>query len=72
MLVVAIHEMFYECFMQLDIQKQPVTARVDEKLQQTMTLTTRRLDIHQQVHTAADIHFRAGKNLGFLEKVFRF
>jgi len=37
------------CVLQHDIQKQPVTARMDEKLQQTMTLTARRLDIHQQV-----------------------
>jgi len=34
---------------QQHIQKQPVTARMDEKLQQTMTLTARRLDVHQQV-----------------------
>ena len=40
---------------QHDIQKQPVTARMDEKLQQTMTLTARRLDIHQQVHPSIHV-----------------
>jgi WASH complex subunit 7 len=51
-----------------DIQKQPMTARQDEKLQQTMTLTTRRLDIHQQEFdilyyslSSARIFFRADK-----------
>jgi len=38
-----------DSLLQHNIQKQPMTARMDEKLQQTMTLTARRLDIHQQV-----------------------
>ena len=49
MLCVTVSVIFCDSTMQHDIQKQPVTARNDEKLQQTMTLTARRLDIHQQV-----------------------
>ena len=37
------------CWFQAEIKKQPMTARLDEKLQQTMTLTAKRLDIRQQV-----------------------
>jgi WASH complex subunit 7 len=51
-----------------DIQKQPMTARMDEKLQQTMTLTAKRLDVRQQEFdllyyslSSARIFFRADK-----------
>ena len=58
----------FVCEWQEEVQKQSVAKKMDEKLQQTITLTLKRLDMFQQEFTllyysltSARIFFRADK-----------